>query len=108
MKILHVIVVVISAVAAGAQVATPPTAKDSIHDVYGKLLRTQGSRFTIETRTGKTVHVDATTAIREDNINLVRVGHAVVARGTYDAQGVLHAETILRWKDSPSLWPPDD
>jgi hypothetical protein len=32
---------------------------------------------------------------------------AVTAEGTYDAQGVLHAQTIVRAKDSVALWPPD-
>jgi hypothetical protein len=35
------------------------------------------------------------------------VGRAVVARGTYDKAGVLHADTIQRAKDSATLWPED-
>ena len=32
---------------------------------------------------------------------------AITAEGTYDAQGVLHATTIVRAKNSRDLWPPD-
>jgi hypothetical protein len=32
---------------------------------------------------------------------------AITAEGSYDAQGVLHAQTIARAKYSPALWPPD-
>ena len=112
MKLLQMIVVIFTAApAVTPQTATPHTAsaaKDSTHDVYGTLRKVEGSRFTIETRTGKTIQVDATVAIEQGRmINFPTVGHAVDARGTYDAKGVLHADTILRWKDSPALWPLD-
>jgi hypothetical protein len=35
------------------------------------------------------------------------VGHAIVATGTWDKKGVLHAEIVQKAKDSPAVWPPD-
>jgi len=79
------------------------------HEISGvvKSIDASGSPLTIETRTGRLVQVDATGAIQMQRINVPPVGHAVRVRGTYDAKGVLHAEMILREKESPIGWPKD-
>jgi hypothetical protein len=79
------------------------------HEICGivKSIDAGGSRLTVETRTGRLVQVDATTAIQTRHINLPPAGHPVEVRGTYDAKGVLLAETILRQKESPTGWPAD-
>ncbi len=38
---------------------------------------------------------------------LILKGEIITAEGNYDAQGVLHAKTIVRAKASPALWPRD-
>jgi hypothetical protein len=109
MKIVQLILVLFTVVAAQTptrHIAVP--AKELPHDLYGILQKVEGSRLTIETRSGKLVQVDATVAFEQGRTTLLRVGHAVDARGKYDGRGVLHADTILRWKDSPSLWPLDN
>ena len=50
------------------------------------------------------VKVDATTAIKTYRSIVLAVDGAINASGTYDAKGVLHAETIQRAKNSPTSW----
>jgi len=79
----------------------------SPHEVYGTVRSIKGSQLTIQTRTGGSVQVDAAAAIRAHLSVVPVLGHAVHVRGTSDKKGVLHAETILRAKDSPAGWPAD-
>jgi hypothetical protein len=57
--------------------------------------------------------VSAKIWVREDSIGTRpiprqrRIEEAVTAEGNFDDQGVLHAQTIVRAKDSVALWPPD-
>jgi hypothetical protein len=79
------------------------------HEICGivKSIDAGGSRLTVETRTGRLVQVDASGAIQTRRTNLPSAGRAVDVRGTYDAKGVLHAEMILRQKESSAGWPAD-
>jgi hypothetical protein len=77
------------------------------HDVFGTIRNIKGSQLTIETRTGRLVQVDATEAIRAHLSVPLAEANTVEVRGTLDAQGVLHAEAILRVMDLPELWPDD-
>lgn len=76
-------------------------------DMFGIVRDIKDSRLTIQTRTGQLIQVDAATAMQAHLSVAPVVGHAVEVRGTSDASGILHAETILRAKDSPAMWPPD-
>jgi len=53
------------------------------------------------------VEVDATDAVRARLSTPLIGGRAVLVRGDYDSKGVLHAQAILRAKDSAALWPAD-
>jgi len=91
--------------------ASRPDARDSskhpAREVYGKILSVEASKITIETRTHQVVTVDATDAVRNHMNVPLAVGHAVGAKGQTDAKNILHAQVILRAKDSPDMWPAD-
>jgi hypothetical protein len=80
---------------------------NSLHDIYGTVRAVKGSQFTIEARAGRLVQVDASTAFQTYRGVNPTVGHAVGVRGTFDAKGVLHAEMVMRAKDSSAMWPAD-
>jgi hypothetical protein len=75
--------------------------------IFGTIDSISGSRLVIRTRTGSQVRVDALDAMAGGNTAVLFAGRAVRVLGTVDAAGVLHAETILRERDSPALWEPD-
>jgi Domain of unknown function (DUF5666) len=77
------------------------------HDIFGVVRAIKGSQLTIQVRTGQLIQVDATTAMQAHLSVVPVVSHAIEVRGTTDASGVLHAETILRAKDSPAMWAAD-
>jgi hypothetical protein len=88
---------------ANAQVATGPEE----HQVSGVVLKIEGDRLTIQTRTNKTVEIDATEAKSSLRYSaVVPVGASVVAVGYYE-NGVLHAVLVWRSKRLPATWPPD-
>jgi hypothetical protein len=67
----------------------------------------EGSTITIVKRSGGTLTVDAAPAFANSLVNSPRIGGAVVARGSIDEGGVLLAQTLLRAKSNPAIWPPD-
>jgi len=77
------------------------------HEIFGTISSINGSQFTLQTRTGSLVNVDASVAIQNDLSIGLEVGGAVDVQGTIDASGVLLASSIQRAKDSPDLWPSD-
>jgi outer membrane protein assembly factor BamB len=95
---------------AGATISRPAVAAAPLpvgsHRVSGTVLSLRGDTLTIRTRTGRTVAVLATKAIRGHQAVLLRVGVNVQAEGSYDADGTLSATTILRAKE-PAGWAPD-
>jgi hypothetical protein len=82
---------------------TAAGAKGSTQEIVGTLRSVKGSQLTIQTLAGQIVKVDATTAIQEHRSTVLTVGRAVSARGETDQKGVLHADTILRAKDSSGV-----
>lgn len=86
---------------------TQDSSKNSAHEVYGKIVSVEGSRITIETRTRQVLKVDAADALRTHMSVPLVVGHAIGVKGMSDAKSVLHAQLILRAKDSLDMWPAD-
>jgi hypothetical protein len=88
-----------------------PGARDvpsgSEHEMFGRITAIHGSQFTLQTRAGSLVEVDASIAIQKDLSANLTVGHAVEVRGSFDSHGVLRATEIQRTKDSSDLWPND-
>jgi hypothetical protein len=75
--------------------------------VSGWVDQINGTELVVRDRNGAHVTIDAMPA--RDAFQSVPIGmeEAITAEGNYDAQGVLHAQTIVRAKDSVALWPPD-
>ena len=78
------------------------------NQVSGTVRKVDGDHLTIETRDHKTVEIDATEAKKSYRYSAVSfVGNGVVAAGSYDANGVMHAVLVWRLKRSLATWPPD-
>ncbi len=90
-----------------SQTSTTSSAAGSLHQVYGIIRHVDGSQITIEAREQRMVQVDTTSAIRSYRTIILAVGRAVNVLGSYDAKGVLHAQSIQRAKSSSAGWPPD-
>jgi hypothetical protein len=76
------------------------------HEIFGTVTAVEGSHFTLQTRTGSLVQVDATGAIQNELSIDLFVREAVDVRGIYDSNGVLGATVIQRAKE-PATWPSD-
>jgi hypothetical protein len=87
-----------------SQSAAKTADSGSPHQIYGTIRSIKGSQLTIETRDKRMLRVDATTAIKTYRTVVLAVDRTINASGTYDAKGVLHAETIQRAKSSPTTW----
>ena len=99
-------------ITAGAAVATLASASSAQIPALGNQLsgwvdRINGTELMIKKRNGDHARIDAKPA--QDAFQSVPIGmeEAITAEGNYDAQGVLHAQTIVRAKDFRALWPPD-
>jgi hypothetical protein len=93
-----------------AQTASLTADKDAaspLHQLYGTISRVDGPQLTIEARNQRTVQVDASAAIKSSRAIVLGVGRSVNVLGSYDANGVLHAQSIQRAKTSSAGWPPD-
>jgi hypothetical protein len=77
------------------------------HLVCGIVHKVNGAKFTLETRDGKAVQVNAAAAIKAERSATLSDGLAVSAEGKLDKSGVLQAETVIRIKSSRALWPED-
>ena len=77
------------------------------HLVCGIVHKVNGAKFTLETRDGKAVQVNASAAIKAERSATLSDGLAVSAAGKLDKSGVLQAETVIRIKSSRALWPED-
>jgi hypothetical protein len=102
--------------AAGAAVAsatpstgTTTTRQAPVHgnQVTGRVLRISGGELIIQQGSGAHVHIDATAAQKAYQTVPLVLGEIVTAEGELDAQGVLHATTIVRAKPTAALWPRD-
>ncbi len=87
-----------------SQSAAKSSDSGSPHRIYGTIRSVKGSQLTVETRDKRMVKVDATTAIKTYRSVVLAVDGAINASGTYDAKGVLRAETIQRAKSSSASW----
>ncbi len=101
------ILAVVLAAGYATQTEAQPSPDASQREIFGKIGSIEGSRLTIRTRTGTVVQVDASAATAGGRSTPLVVGRAVDIVGMIDAAGTLHAERIMRAKESPALWPPD-
>jgi hypothetical protein len=93
-----------------AQIPPAGAARNTIkapHQITGMLVTIRGSMLTLRSRTGKTVLVDDSYAVRHERSSDLVAGEPFTVRGAYDASGILHAAAIVRAKPSQSAWPPD-
>lgn len=66
------------------------------HAVFGTIVALRPRTFTLQTRTGRTIAVDASTAIRNETYSApLFVGKTVVVAGSY-VRNVLNAVTVTR------------
>jgi hypothetical protein len=93
--------------AAPAQIAAPGASAP--HGwLWGTVTRFDGTSVTLTLRNGKTVALDIS-AIQPGLASIrFQPGSKVLVHGGYDAHGTLKAESVVRAKDSPALWGPDD
>lgn len=83
----------------------------SLRVVSGTLLNVDGATLTLETRTGKTVKIDASQALQNKRVTRpLSVGTPFTVQGSsLTATGALIAASITRAKGAAAegLWPPD-
>jgi len=95
-----------------AQTAVQPSPVASLaspHEITGTLLAISGSTLTLQTRTGKSVKIDDSQAVQNEEVAPLFVGQPFTALGSsFDANGALVATSIVRANGSSgALWPPD-
>jgi hypothetical protein len=74
--------------------------------IFGRITRINAPDITIQPAPGEFVTVDTTAAVEADQSVPLVVGRAVHVFGSPDANGLWHANSIQRAKDSPALWQP--
>jgi hypothetical protein len=77
------------------------------HEIYGVVASIAGNTIVMHARDGRMMTVDATASAAGFNKAQPRVGHAMIARGTFDEHGTLQASIVLHAKDHPVMWPAD-
>jgi hypothetical protein len=77
------------------------------HQISGTLRKIEGTRLTLETRDRKMVEVETAKAQAGSRYAVPAVGKGVTAAGSYDANGLLQAESVARTKAASATWPPD-
>ena len=77
------------------------------HEVYGIVKGITGNLITIQRRSGTTLTIDCTLAAKSYRMAEPSVDHALLARGTIDAAGVMHAVAIQHAFQSAKMWWPD-
>jgi hypothetical protein len=83
--------------------AAPPSPPGASY--WGTIRSVNGARITISLRTGKTLQIDLSEAMKTGRMINPVVGVHVAANGTLD-KGVLQARTLARAK-APASWGPD-
>jgi hypothetical protein len=76
------------------------------HEVYGMVKSVLGNAITIQTR-GGAVLVDSSKASDKFDKAQPWIGHAMMARGIYNADGSMMADIVMHAKDHPVMWPAD-
>jgi hypothetical protein len=82
----------------------------SLHAISGTFQKVSGSILTLTTRNGISATIDASQAARNEQIGTpLNVGIPLTVQGSSidPKTGALLADSIIRAKDSPALWPPD-
>ena len=77
------------------------------HEVFATTASIIGNRIVATRRDGSTLSIDSTSAEQHFHMAEPSVGNALLARGTFDAAGILHANTILHALKNPKMWPQD-
>ncbi len=100
----------------GAAAATLPPAPQIVdsrtalspgqHEIRGMVRSISGYDLVVETRDGRKLAVDAAPAAAGHKVAAPSVGHALMARGTYEG-AVLKAEVVGHAPDHPMMWPSD-
>jgi hypothetical protein len=72
-------------------------------EVFGIVKVIQGNTVTIARRTGALLTIDYTPAQKHFRMAQPSIGKALLARGTIDAKGVMHASAIQH-AQSPKMW----
>jgi hypothetical protein len=99
-------------IAVGARVAAPISTAASQTSASGSRVsgwvdQIKGTELVVRKRNGDHATIDAKPAEAAFQSAPIGMEEAITAEGYYDAQGLLHAQTIVRAKDSRDLWPPD-
>jgi hypothetical protein len=78
-----------------------------LHEIFGTVVRVSGQAIDIRARGGRMVRIDSSQAKASFDLAKPWVGHALMARGTYGTDGVMHAAMIFHAKPSPAMWRSD-
>ena len=93
--------------AANAQKSQASAEQNVPREIYGKIESVKGTMLALRTRSGDLVQVETKPAQDAYHSAPLVVGRAVSVKGTSDKAGLIHAEVVLRAKDSSAMWPPD-
>jgi len=77
------------------------------HEVYGMVKSISGNLVTVARRGGIMLTIDDTQAAKNFRMAEPSVGKALLARGTIDASGVMHANAMQHARQSSKMWWPD-
>ncbi len=99
---------------AGVAAATPankaaPSESSSatLSRITGRVLSLDGSRVLLEARDQRTVQVDTAEAARNHLLRPFKPGSVITVYGTWNAQGVLLAQSVQRAKSGVVSWSAD-
>jgi hypothetical protein len=86
----------------------PAVPNGTQHTAFGEITRLTKTTFSMRLRTGKTLQVDAASAIASGRYSApLFVGKAVVVTGPLDAHGTLYAQTVTRMTEIDDRTPRD-
>ncbi|MGH6890288.1 MAG: hypothetical protein ACREHF_14020 [Rhizomicrobium sp.] len=95
----------VASLTAPAIVPLPPLGKGQ-HEIRATVRRISGTTLFVEKRDGKLVTIDGAEAAQHYKWAPPSVGHAVLARGTFE-RNVMRAELVGHVPDHMQVWPPD-
>ena len=88
---------------AAMQVALPA----GTHEIFGIVKAMNGNKFVVQRRDGSTIRVDASVAESTWRYAEPAPGHGVLMRGSFDRDGLLHADIVLHAKKNAAMWRAD-
>jgi hypothetical protein len=77
------------------------------HELFGRIEQISGDTVSVRARDGRLVVVDTTAAKSKFDFAKPWIGHALMARGTYEANGTMKAALVVHAKDSAKMWQSD-